>query len=345
MASTQIADVVVPSVFTPYMQLLSTERSAFVQSGVAVTDPEFDSLLAGGGRTFDMPFWNDLGNTEARVSGDAVAGVQSGTIPGTDAIPDEITSGREVAIRHSRNYSWSSADLASALAGEDPQDAIASRVADYWVRQDQRMLIASIQGIIADNIANDSGDMVNNIATAGAVSDANRWSAEAFIDAVQTMGDQGENLVAVAVHSVVYARMKKLNLIDFIPDSNGVVNIPTFHGRRVIVDDGLPNFLTGANQTYSCYLFGAGAIAFGTGSPKVPTEVDRRPEAGGGGGQEVLYSRREILLHPRGFAWLATPGSGQAGQSPTNAELATATNWDRRFARKLVRLAELRVNS
>jgi hypothetical protein len=73
--------------------------------------------------------------------------------------------------------------------------------------------------------------------------------------------------------------------------------------------------------------------------------VVRREEAGQGGGSEVLYSRRELLMHPRGFAWLATPGSGMAGQSPTNAELATATNWDRRFARKLIPLAELRVNS
>lgn len=348
MALTQITDVVVPRVFTPYMQLLSVENSAFVQSGVAQLDPEFDSLLSGGGRTFDLPFYNDLSDNESRVSGDAVADVQVRPFPnpGNDSSPDKITTGQEVAIRHSRNRSWSSADLTGQLSGDDPQGAIASRVAAYWTRQYQRLVIASIRGVIADNIANDGGDMVTNISTAGAVTDANRFSAEAFIDAVQTMGDQGESLVAIAVHSIVYRRMQKLNLIDFIPDARGEVNIPFFLGRRVIVDDGLPTFLVGANPTFSCYLFGTGAIALAVGSPKVPTEVEREPAAGNGGGQEVLYSRQELLVHPRGFAWQsAAPGANMAGQSPTNAELALAANWDRRFARKLIRLAELRVNS
>jgi hypothetical protein len=35
--------------------------------------------------------------------------------------------------------------------------------------------------------------------------------------------------------------MQKNNLIDFIPDAEGHINIPTFLGRRVIVDDGMPN--------------------------------------------------------------------------------------------------------
>lgn len=344
MALTQITDVVVPSRFTPYMQLLSTERSAFVQSGVAQLDPEFDELLAGGGRTFNLPFYNDLTDNEARVSGDAVADVQVRPFPnpGNDSTPDKITTGQEVAIRHSRNRSWSSADLTGQLSGDDPQAAIASRVAAFWTRQYQRYTIASIQGVIADNIANDSGDMVLDISTNSTVSDANRFSAEAFLDAVQTMGDAGEDLVAVAVHSIVYRRMQKLNLIDFIPDSEGRVNIPTFLGRRVIVDDGMPTFLSGSNPTFSCYLFGAGALALAVGSPKVPTEVQREPAAGNGGGQEVLYSRQEVLLHPRGFAWTS---ASMVGQSPTNAELATAANWNRVFSRKLVRLAELRVNS
>lgn len=342
MALTQIADVVVPEVFTGYVQLLTAQRSAFVQSGVIETSPMLDALLAGGGRTFNLPHFKDLDDTEANVSADQAADVQSGGA--NDATPIKTTTGQEIAQRHNRNQSWSSADLAAALAGADPMESIASRVADYWVRQQQRYLISSLQGVFADNIANDTGDMVNSIVIGGpgTVTDAHLFSADAFIDTAQTSGDFAEDLVAVAVHSVVFSRMQKLNLIDFIPDSEGRIQIPFYLGRRVIVDDGLPVVDDGNGHfEYSSYLFGTGSVAAGVGSPRVPTEVHREPLAGQGGGQEVLTSRVEWILHPRGTAWL---GASQAGESPTIAEMQLAANWDRRFERKLLRIAELRTN-
>ena len=294
-----------------------------------------NGFLAGGGTTFQMPFFNDLDNTESNVSQDDDAGV-------ADSTPLKTGTGRQIAIRLSRNQSWSSTDLSAALAGANPFESIASRVADYWVRQGQAMIIASIQGVIADNIAADGGDMVEDItAGVGAVTAANLFSAESFIDTIQTMGDAGEGLVAVAVHSVVYRRMQKNNLIDFIPDARGEVNIPTFLGRRVIIDDGLPAVANAPNVEYSSYLFGSGAISSGAGAPLVPTETERAPAAGAGGGLEVLFNRVEWLFHPNGTAFL---DAGIAKSSPTNAELAAAAQWDRRLDRKLVKIAELRTN-
>ena len=47
MALTQIVDIIEPEVFTSYVQILTAERSALIQSGVVVTSPFFDNLLAG----------------------------------------------------------------------------------------------------------------------------------------------------------------------------------------------------------------------------------------------------------------------------------------------------------
>jgi hypothetical protein len=336
MALVQISDIVVPSVFTTYLQVLTTQLSAFVQSGVIERSPLFDALLVGGGRTFNLPHYQDLADTEANVSTDDAVGAD-------DAVPEKITTGQEIAQRHNRNQVWSAADLASALAGNDPLEAIARRVAAYWVRQEQTYLIRSIQGVIADNIANDSSDMVNDIGVAGAgpATAANLFSAEAFIDTAQTMGDHADDIVAVAMHSVVYTRAQKNNLIDFIPDARGETDIPTFLGRRVIVDDGIPTSTPDTLLEYSTYLVGMGTFAKGEGSPRVPTEVNREPVAGRGGGQEFLHSRQEWLLHPRGFQWLA---ASQVDESPTNAEMALAANWDRVVDRKLIKLAELKTN-
>lgn len=344
MAHVQITDVVVPREFAEYFQLLTTTKSAFVQSGVVDTNPYFSNILAGGGKTFDLPFWKDLADTEANVSGDAKADYQSpANSPETDAVPLEITTGQEVCIRHNRNQSWSAADLASALAGSDPMTAIANRVSDYWVRQDQTYLIKSLVGVFADNAANDSGDMIKDISTSGSVTDANRFSAEALIDAIQTMGDNGDVLAAIAVHSVVFRRMQKLDLIDFVKDSTNTLDIPFYQGKRVIVDDSMPTSSNGGNTTYWSYLFGRGVVAMGSGSARVPVEVQRSALAGNGGGQETLTTRRTFILHPRGFSWLS---GSMAGQSPTNAELALAANWNRVYAeRKQIPLAALRVNA
>lgn len=336
MAATRLSDLVIPEVFLPYVQVLSAEKSAFRNSGVLVDSPVLNALLAGGANTFNVPHFRDLAQTEANISSDN---------PASSATPLNITTGQEIAQRHNRNQVWSSMDLNAALAGADPLEAIASLVATYWVRQEERMLIAAIQGLIADNIANDSGDMVNSIVIggAGSLTSANLFSAEAFIDAQQTMGDSQGALGVVSMHSVVYTRAKKNNLIDFIPDSRGEVDIPFFQGLRVVVDDNHPVVDDGnSHYEYSTYLFGVGAIARGDSAPLNPVATQREELAGDGGGQEFLINRVQWAHHPVGFAWLA---ASQAGQSPTNAELAAAANWDRRYPeRKQIKIAELRTN-
>jgi hypothetical protein len=148
------------------------------------------------------------------------------------------------------------------------------------------------------------------------------------------MGD----LTAVLVHSVVFNRMQKNNLIDFIPDSRGEISIPTFLGREVIVDDALPN----ATNIYDTWLFGAGAIRLGASSPKVPTEVFRHPQAGNGGGQEVLFSRVEWSIHPRGHAYVGTAPDGGPGNGAGANQLAAAGSWNRVYGeRKQVKFARL----
>jgi len=334
MALVQIAQVVVPEIFAPYVQILTAVKSEFVQSGVMETGELFNSFLAGGGRTFNLPFYPDITDDEPNISDDTE----------NSATPRNISGNREVSQRHNVNQAWKTADLAALLAGADPMDAIAQRVAAYWTRVLQTRLIRSAQGVMADNIANDSGDMLETIvvAGAGAPGAANLFNGEAFLDAAATMGDRASEVTAVAMHSVVFTQAQKNNLIDFIPDARGEYLIPVYLGRRVIVDDGLPAVTVSGNVQYSTYLFGAGAFAYGTFPPENAAEVDRLPLQGNGGGTEVLVSRNQHLIHPRGFRWTDT---SMAGEAATYAELASGVNWDRVYPqRKQIRFAELRSN-
>ena len=81
--------------------------------------------------------------------------------------------------------------LQNALSGDDPMGAIASLVAEYWARRYQAVLVSSLKGIFADNVANDSSDMVSDIAIEDGdnATAANLMSGDAFIDGQATFGD------------------------------------------------------------------------------------------------------------------------------------------------------------
>lgn len=342
--TTRVSDVIVPEVFTPYMQVLTEEKSRLVQSGLLGRSEALDNLLAGGGITFQVPSFRDLDNDADRISSDTSVPFADAdaTLPAGVARPPnplKIQTMKEIAVRLNRNNSWSTTDLAAILAGADPMEAIANRVAAYWTRRLQAAFIATWNGVIADNAANDSGDYINDISGASFTDGVTNFSAEAFLDAAQTMGDSQEDLVAVAVHSVVYNRMQKNNLIDFIPDARGEINIPTFLGREVIVDDGLPR----TGSVYDTWLFGPGATQMGVGTPPVATEVERKAGGGNGGGQDVLYSRVMWTLHPAGHAWVGTAGDGGPANTGTAADdLDEAGSWNRVYPeRKQIKFARL----
>lgn len=152
---TQISDLIVPQIFTPYVQNLTEQKSRLIASGAIIRDSAIDGLLAGGGLTFNTPSYRDLDNDEERTSTDSIpAGYTGGT---ADPDPKKIGTLQETSVRLSRNQSWATADLDSVLTGSDPAGAIANRVADYWVRRQQAAFVATVTGIFADNAAAPTG--------------------------------------------------------------------------------------------------------------------------------------------------------------------------------------------
>lgn len=334
----RVSDIIVPTRFAPYVQTLTEQKSRLIQSGTIAASDFLNNFLAGGGDTITVPSFEDIddeGNQLDDVVGDDTD--NQGTYQSIGTFP-------QVAVRLNRNQQWKSMDLAATLAGSDPADAIAQQVAAYWSRKLQRIFVSTWNGIIADNAAAPAGndthtqdDLTIDISGGSYTAGVTDFSAEAFIDAQTLLGDSAEDLTTVMVHSSVYARMKKNNLIDYIVDSaNGAaVQVPTFLGLEVIVDDGMP--VTGS--VYDTWLFGAGATLLGTGTPKVPAEVERLPNDGLGAGAEALHSRGMWSMHPVGHAWIGTAASVGG---PTNAELAGAANWARRTPeRKQVKMARL----
>lgn len=339
--TTRLSDVIVPAVFTGYKQNITKEKSALIASGAVVSDPFMDGLLSGPGLTYNVPSFKDLDSSDAEnISSDD---------PTVKSTPNKIGTLQEIAVRLSRNNSWSSMDLNTALIVEDPLQAIASRIGYYWARRLQAAFIATMNGIFAmQATASGTGgsthvqnDMTRDIKGASFSAGVTNFSAGAFIDAALTMGDAEEDLGMVMMHSIVYGTALKNNLITFLTPSNNAAaqKIPYFLGRRVIVDDGMPNPSTGVYETW---LFGPGALRLGMGTPKVPTEVFRDPSSGNGSGQETLWDRVEWLLHPAGHAYAGTAPNGGPTNAATTNNLAAAASWKRVYPeRKQIPIARL----
>lgn len=309
--TTKISDIIIPEIFNPYVMNRTTQKSALVRSGIIATNPELDALAKAGGTLINMPHWNDLGGQSQVLS---------------DSVPlnvDKITTGKDVARLHLRGNAWGANELAGALAGSDPMQAIADQVADFWVQDQQRILIATLNGVFASS---SMADLVHDIS--GEVTD-NGFTTKGFLNAQFKLGDAYSHLTALGVHSSTFQRMNELDLIETDRDSAGNI-INRYRGFEVIVDDGTP--YDADTGVFTTYLFGKGAIGFGQGVPNITqTETDRDSLLG----EDILVNRQAFVLHPRGIKWNENTVVGEA---PTNAEIANAANWTRVFDKKKIRV-------
>jgi hypothetical protein len=292
------------------------ELSAIFQSGIAQRTEEFDRLASQAAKTVNMPFWGDLsGDDEVLSDNNALT-------------PGKIQANQDEAVILRRGRAWGANDLAANLAGDDPMRAIADLVAAYWARRYQAALVSTLQGVFASA---SMAALVHDIS--GQTGEAAVISAKTTVDAAQKLGDAKNQLTAIVMHSATEAALAKQDLIEYVKPSTGSIEVPTFLGKRVIVDDGVP-FDSGAG-TYTTYLFGPGAIAYGEGNPVgfVPTETDRDTLAG----EDYLINRRTFILHPRGVRFTSQSVSGV---SPSNTELADGDNWTRVYEPKAIRIVK-----
>ncbi|MGJ4945076.1 major capsid protein [Bradyrhizobium sp. HKCCYLS1011] len=317
MTETRLADMIVPTEFNNYVQVLSTQKSALFQSGI-ITDltSVIDAEISG--KTVNMPFFNDLDAEDAEQVLD----------DNSDLTVSKTSTGQDVAVKLLRGKAFGASDLSADLSGADPIDLIANRFADWWNKRMQTALLSTLAGAMgsAGMEAN-----VNDITTLTGA--AANFDADSFIDAAFLLGDEQGGLNAVAVHSLTLKAMVKADLIEFMPDSEGKLTIPTYMGKTVIVDDSMPVSGSGADRVFTTYIFGPGAVGYGEKSPKTPVEVER--QALKGMGQEYIVQRRQWVMHPRGIKWL---GATQAGITPANSELANVGNWQRVYDPKIIRI-------
>ena len=310
MAGARLADMIIPDVFAEYMIEKTNEKSALLQSGILYTDTSIKSLANGGGEFVNMPFFNDL-------TGEAEAGGIG--FDGTALTPAKITTNQDVAVKVFRAKAWDASDFSAMLSGADPMGAIASRVADFWVREEQRVLLSSLKGVFTTALASTHVHDISAL-TGG----AQIIGASSTVDAIQKLGDIGSEIAGIAMHSATFYTLVKQQLIVNETTADKQATFPTYLGKRVIVDDSLPV----SSGTYTTFLFGKGAIGYANIGVKTPIETDRDTL----GGVDALITRKGFVMHTRGVKW------GVTTPNPTNAQLETGANWSKVYENKSIRV-------
>lgn len=308
-AYTRLADSIVPSVWARYQFEENVTKLDIFQAGILYSDSAITSELDSGGYNVAMPMWDDIAGIPSEPVNDDP----------TDLIEvKKITSRTEYAARNIRAQAFGIADLTKIIAGDDPQRIIVSRQSNYWQRAHKLTILAMLKGIIADNVANDAGDLVLDTNTTIADTD--------LIDAAYLMGDRADDFTTVWMHSKQMKVLRKQELIDYrpAPDSTKPMLLPYYQGLRVITDDDIPV----TSNEYTAYMFKDRAIHWAELPVMLeggPLEFDRKPRAGHGAGVTELVSRRHFVPHVKAFSFTGTP----AGRFATDAELGTATSWNR----------------
>ena len=214
--------------------------------------------------------------------------------------------------------------------------AIAQLIADWRNTREQKIYLSILKGIFAEEGA--LKDHINDISTG--TGEAANISRAATLDTKQLLGDHYSSLGMVFVHSATYTYLQKQELILRQPWINPVgqtVEIETFMGYRIIVDDAMP--VNG--EVFDTYFMGNGAFIRQDGTPTgfVGTETDRDKL----GAKDYLINRWCQIIHPRGLSWVSDGTYLNASNYyPANADLEVSANWQLVVDHKKIALACLR---
>jgi len=323
------SDIIIPEVFTPYVIEQTTQRDAFLASGVVQPMAELNAA-EGGGDFVNVPFY------KANLSGDFEVLTDSSSLT-----PGKITADKQVGVVLHRGRAFESRDLAALAAGSDPMAAIGAKIADYIANQRQKDLLSCLAGVFGTVHTTSSSAAFFPLTIDGESGDTpTALSPRHVAEAKALLGDQGEKLTAICMHSKVYYDLVERRAVDYVlaTDSNGgsatasggsiaqafgSPTVPTFMGLRVIVSDDVNTNGTGASTEYATYFFTEGAIGSGE-QLGLQTETDRDILAK----SDAMSIDLHYVYHPIGAKWAVTDAN------PTRAQLQTVGNWSKVYETK-----------
>jgi hypothetical protein len=339
-----LADIVKRNNLSTYVSEAIKERSLFIKSGAVTRNSLLDSRS--GGTRIQVPEFNPVSPTEEIMDGTATWGTGSGGF----LTPQKIGTGTQIATICHRGFAYAVDDIAILAAGEDPMLHIRNQLADAINKLNSARLFSQLAGLFGTALSANALDKAVAAASGGA--EANFLSATMVAEARSKLGERGEELDTLIVHPSVAYYLYQVGMLTFSTSAlaaNGAVTwggggvgigareVGEFAGMRVVTDSAVNTVApgTGGHQReFYCYLTKGGTILEGV-QQELRIEADRNVLSK----QDVLSVDYHSTYHVMGTKW------SDAGDNPTNANLATANKWAATYDIDLIPMVQLTVNS
>ena len=338
-----LADIVKRNNLARYVQEAIKERSQFVKSGAVVRNSFLDAKE--GGTRIQVPEFNPVAPTEEVMTGAA----NWGTSTAGYLTPQKIGTATQIASIVHRGFAYAVDDMAVLAAGEDPMLAIRNQLADAINKLNNARLFSQLAGLFGTALSGNALD----VAKAGTSAvEANFLTASTIAQARNKLGERGEEPDILVVHPAVAYYLYQVGMLTFSTSALsasgavtwggggvgiGAKEVGQFAGCKVIVDEAVNTVAPGSSghQTeYYCYLLKSGTIMEGV-QQDLRIEADRNILSK----QNVLSVDYHTAYHVMGTKWV------DAGDNPTNANLATANKWSATYDIDLIPMVQITVNT
>ena len=325
-------------VFTDMMQEEDFWKNEISASGIVQQDSSIMDLIGTKGNVATIPIYKPL-----NVHDENMGALNNDGL--TDNTPVEISGDKQTCMLIQRMKAFKAKDFTKELTGADPLGLIKNKIADYY-KQVWEMELMNIANAVlgVDALSEHITDLS---VTSGTIEAANTINETSMIDAEQkALGDMAGGLGLVIMHSKIFAQYKKLGLVEYgkYTIGNAIrqdIELPTINGKIPLVTDyytidtsvsGFPVFKT--------YLFGEGAfLSADKNNYENQYTTNYDPETAAG--TDKFYTKQGKVLHPNG---LSLAVDNIAKESPTFAELGTATNYALKFNHKNVKMGLIKSN-
>ena len=331
--ATKRSDIIIPEVFTPYVSEQTTLRDAFLASGVVQPMAELNATE--GGDFVNIPNW------KADLAGDFEVLTDSSSLT-----PGKIQADKQIGVILHRGRAFESRDLAALAAGADPVAAIGAKIGAYIANQRQKDLLSCLSGAFGSINANTNASALFDLCIDSAAADTpTTLSPKHVAKAKAILGDAGEKISTVCMHSAVFYDLVERKMIDYVTAAEsrqtalgtaedafggsvaaaygGNSSVPTYCGLRVLVSDDVPTTGAAGAKEYSTFFFTPGAVGSGE-QAGINTETDRDILAK----SDALSVDLHYCYHPIGIKWATTD------VNPTRAQLETVAKWSKVYQTK-----------
>jgi|TARA_R100001463_G_scaffold86374_2_gene141259 hypothetical protein len=327
--------------FARYLAEAIFKQSAFIKSGVIQTNAVLNNTT---GTRIEVPFFDPIAPVATVVESNNTWGT-SGAL-----VPAKVEASTQYATLCNRAFAYAADDLSAFQTGEDALAHVRNQMADAINVQNTTKLISQLTGLLGPGGPLAATNSLDVSATSGA-GDANYLSANTVTRAKYLLSERAGSLDTLVVHPTVAAALETVQALTFSANAAGAGNtlvlggggvgltepqVGTFMGLNVIKDEACPiRGTSGEQEQFVCYLMGSGSVQTGSQYPlQVFTDYNMLSF------QNLMSVRYSGTYHVLGTTWSA------ATDNPSDAALATASNWGLAFADpRLIPAVELVVNS